>query len=70
MSINKSLIKYYVLQDSGDSDAMSQVDPLTKGGDNTDMTRMVLQFGQLDITGVDNTELMRRKQETDDASSE
>ena len=49
---------------------MSQVDPLTKGGDNTDMTRMVLQFGQLDITGVDNTELMRRKQETDDASSE
>ena len=68
--VDQQIIKYNVLQDSGDSDAMSQVDPLTKGGDNTDMTRMVLQFGQLDITGVDNTELMRRKQETDDASSE
>ena len=49
---------------------MSKVDPLTKGGDNTDLMRMVLQFGQLDIAGVDNTERMRRKPETDDASSE
>ena len=68
---DQQIIKYNVLQDSGDSDATSQVaDPLTKGGTNTDLLRMVLQFGQLDIVGVKNTEQMRRKQETDDASSE
>ena len=50
-------------------DATSQVaDPLTKGGVNPDLLRAVLQFGQLDIVGVENTELMRRKQENDYAS--
>ena len=52
-------------------DATSQVaDPLTKAGANPDLLRAVLQFGQLDIAGVENTELMRRKQENDYASSE
>ena len=47
-------------------DATSQVaDPLTKGGANPDLLRSVLQLGQLNIVGIENTDRMRRRRECD-----
>ena len=47
-------------------DATSQVaDPLTKGGANPDLLRSVLQLGQPNIVGIENTDRMRRRRECD-----
>ena len=49
--------------------AMSQVaDPRTKGGANPDLLRLVLQLGQLNIVGVEYTELMSRRKECDQSA--
>ena len=45
-------------------DATSQVaDPLTKGGADPDLLRSALRLGQLNVVGVEDTELMRRRKE-------
>ena len=45
-------------------DATSQVaDPLTKGGANPDLLRLVLRLSQLSIVGIEDTDLMRRRKE-------
>ena len=50
-------------------DATSQVaDPRTKGGANPDLLRSVLQLGQLNIVGVEYTELMSRRKECDQSA--
>ena len=36
-------------------------DPLTKGGTNTELLRSILRLGKLDIIGVEESELMRKK---------
>ena len=36
-------------------------DPLTKGGASTELLRSILKLGKLDIIGVEDSELMRKK---------